>query len=149
MTRDTSTGKVFEQIVLPALDHAGYRYRTQVYIGDKPNHRKQIIDLVIDKIDHLDRPILVSKKWQQSGGTAEEKIPFEVIMLVRACQKLNYQKAYLVLGGTDQDKELHTDGWTLRRWYLSGGLQTWIDYQHWVEIISSDAFIARINRREL
>jgi hypothetical protein len=146
MSRDTSTGKVFEQIVLPALDHAGYQYQTQVYIGDKPNDRKHIVDLVIEASDHK---IIVSKKWQQSGGTAEEKIPFEVIMLARACQEFNYKKAYLVLGGTDHNIKTSTQGWTLRQWYLSGELQDWIDYQQWVEIITSDAFIAKINRRDL
>lgn len=146
MSRDTSTGKVFEQIVLPALDHAGYQYQTQVYIGNKPNGSKQIADLVIT---HRTEKILVSKKWQQSGGTAEEKIPFEVIMLVRACQEFGYQKAYLVLGGTDKNSALKTKGWTLRHWYLLGGLKDWIQDHHLVEIVSSDVFIAKINRREL
>lgn len=146
MSRDTSTGKVFEQIVLPALDHAKYDYKTQVYIGNKPNGRKQIADLVIYDGD---RQILVSKKWQQSGGTAEEKIPFEVIMLARACQEFAYQKAYLVLGGTDHNTALKTEGWTLRNWYLSGGLEPWIVHQDLVEIIASDSFIAKINRRQL
>jgi len=146
MTRDTSTGKVFEQSVLPALEHASYKYRKQVNIGKKPNQRKQIVDLVVYDAN---RKILVSKKWQQSGGTAEEKIPFEVIMLANACQKFNYAKAYLVLGGTDEDKGLNTRGWTLRQWYLRGGLKDWIKNHERVEIIGSDAFIAKINRREL
>ncbi|WP_030006992.1 PD-(D/E)XK nuclease superfamily protein [Picosynechococcus sp. NKBG042902] len=146
MSRDTSTGKVFEQIVLPALDHAGYQYQTQVHIGNKPNGSRQIADLVIYQAEYQ---ILVSKKWQQSGGTAEEKIPFEVIMLARACREFNYQKAYLVLGGTDHDSTLGTKGWTLRKWYLSGGLDSWIRYHELVEIISSDLFISKINRRKI
>lgn len=147
MARDTSTGKVFEQMVLPALDHAGYHYETQVYIGNKPNGRKQIVDLVIT--ENSGEKILVSKKWQQSGGTAEEKIPFEVIMLARACQEFNYRKAYLVLGGTDKNKAAETEGWTLREWYCSGALSHWIQAGDRVKILRSDAFIAVINRRQL
>ncbi len=147
MSRNTSTGIVFENSVLPALDYAKYEYKTQVYIGDKPNGRKHKVDLVIYK-DNQSR-ILVSKKWQQSGGTAEEKIPFEVIMLARACQEFDYESAYLVLGGTDHDNELGTKGWTLRKWYLSGDLSLWIADKKLVKIISFEAFLAKINRKEI
>jgi hypothetical protein len=42
----------------------------------------------------------VSLKWQQVGGTAEQKVPFEVMCLADAVRAGH---AYLVLGG---------DGWT-------------------------------------
>jgi hypothetical protein len=147
MARDTTTGRVFEQMVLPALNHSPYLYKTQVCLGRKPSGSKHIADLVIYEGD---RRLIVSKKWQQSQGTAEEKIPFEVIMLVRACREWGYTKAYLVLGGTDHDPEQGTQGWTLRQWYLSGGLKTWIpSYQPWVELLTLEAFVAKINRHQL
>ena len=49
--------------------------------------------------------ILVSLKWQQTGGTAEQKVPFEVMCLADAVRAGNATRAYLVLGG---------DGWSLR-----------------------------------
>ena len=55
--------------------------------------------------------ILVSLKWQQTGGTAEQKVPFEVMCLADAVRAGHGQAAYLVLGG---------DGWTLRDYYTSG-----------------------------
>ncbi|OKH11066.1 PD-(D/E)XK nuclease superfamily protein [[Limnothrix rosea] IAM M-220] len=147
MARDTSTGKVFEQTVLPALEHANYRYRKQVYIGRKPNGRKHIVDLVIYKGDRS--KILVSKKWQQANGTAEEKIPFEVIMLARACKQYGYQSAYLVLGGTEDNHRLGTTGWTLREWYLSGELSRWITDENLVKIVGFENFLACINRHNI
>lgn len=36
-------------------------------------------------------------KWQQVSGTAEQKVPFEVICLMEAVATGAYQKAYLVL----------------------------------------------------
>lgn len=44
-------------------------------------------------------------KWQQIGGTAEQKVPFEVMCLADAVRAEHAARAYLVLGG---------DGWTLR-----------------------------------
>jgi hypothetical protein len=147
MSRNTSTGKVFENSVLPALDYAGYKYKTQVYIGEKPNGRKHVVDLVICKKDNAQ--VLISKKWQQSGGTAEEKIPFEVIILANACKEFEYESAYLVLGGTDQSKDLGNEGWTLREWYLSGNLSSWINDENLVKIVSFEDFLARVNRKKI
>jgi len=43
---------------------------------------------------------LISMKWQQVSGTAEQKVPFEVICLIEALKNNGgrYSKAYLVLG---------------------------------------------------
>jgi hypothetical protein len=80
-----------------------------------------------------DRNVLISLKWQQVGGTAEQKVPFEVICLMDAMdQNPNYQKAYLVLGG---------EGWTLRDFYISGDLQQYIPYGDRVEIVTLERFI--------
>ena len=53
-------------------------------------------------------------KWQEASGTAEQKVPFDVMCLADALQEGSYGKAYLVLGGP---------GWTLRDWYVSGASQ--------------------------
>ena len=89
-----------------------------------------------------DRSLIVSLKWQQVSGTAEQKVPFEVICLAEAVKNGNgaFQKAYLVLGG---------DGWTLRDFYANGGLQEHLTYAEFVEILPLERFVARGNSGQL
>ncbi len=102
------------------------------------------------------------------GGTAEQKVPFEVISLAEAV--LNWQQSsalgptrcgsercscgssatfslgtgvlvpYLVLGGA---------GWTLRDFYIGGGLQKHLTYANLVRIVDLERFIALANRGQL
>ena len=117
--RDTTTGRDFENQVEAAFKGAGFTTAHQVMAGTRPNGGKHYVDVVARKDG---RNILVSLKWQQVGGTAEQKIPFEIICLAEAIaqsakaekQEDRYTKAVLVLGG---------DGWTLKDWYLSGELK--------------------------
>ena len=94
--RDTRTGAVLEQMILPALERGGYAYRSQVNIGVRPGGRKHVVDAVAEKDG---KRWLASLKWQQVGGTAEQKVPFEVISLAEALTAGEYAGAYLVLGG--------------------------------------------------
>ena len=96
--RDTGTGGVLESMVMPSLKKGGYDVKTQVLVGTRLGGRKHWVDAVATKNDVS---ILVSLKWQQVGGTAEQKVPFEVICLVEAIRESagRYEKAYLVLGG--------------------------------------------------
>jgi len=55
-----------------------------------------VVDAVAEKNG---KQILISVKWQQVSGTAEQKVPFEVLCLLEAIENGPYQKAYLVLGG--------------------------------------------------
>ncbi|HEC36135.1 MAG TPA: hypothetical protein ENI39_06330 [Anaerolineae bacterium] len=134
--RNTSTGAVLEQIVLPALDHGGYEYQAQVHIGKRPGGKKHIIDVLAE--DPSGRKFLISLKWQQVAGTAEQKVPFEAICLADAIRssKGKYHKAYLVLGG---------GGWSLRNFYISGGLNEHLCYSGLVHIVTLEDFIAMAN----
>ena len=38
-------------------------------------------------------------KWQETSGTAEQKVPFEVMCLADAVRETGATTAYLVLGG--------------------------------------------------
>ena len=93
------------------------------------------------KVDVLaqkgDQNYLISLKWQQVSGTAEQKIPFEVISLAHAMQEGDYAQAYLVLGG---------DGWSLRDFYTSGGLNEHLVHPELVEIVTLERFIAIANQ---
>lgn len=137
--RDTRTGAVLESAILPALRRGGYDYKKQVTIGSRPGGGKHNIDLMITT--PRGEKILVSLKWQQTGGTAEQKVPFEVICLLKAMQdSKEYSRAYLVLGG---------EGWTLRDYYTSGALEQYISYSPEVKIVSLEKFIALANQTKL
>ena len=113
MSRNTNTGGVLENMILPALKRGGYVVQTQVAMGIRLGKKgKHKVDAVAEKGSNK---VIVSSKWQQESGTAEEKVPYEVMCLIEAMSdNLGvHKKAYVVLGG---------DGWTLRDFYTSGGL---------------------------
>ena len=134
---NTTTGQVLEEMVLPALIRGGYEVERQVAIEDRPGGGGHKVDAVASKDN---RRYLVSLKWQQVSGTAEQKVPFEVISLVNAVRLGKYEKAYLVLGG---------GGWTLRDFFTSGGLQAHLkDIEH-VIILTLESFVALANEGKL
>ncbi len=134
MARDTRTGEVLERMVLPALDGGGYTYRLGVNIGKRLGQTRHILDVLVRKDD---KTFLVSLKWQQVSGTAEQKIPFEVISLSYAMQDGDYSSAYLVLGG---------DGWRLRDFYTTGGLDPHLRHPELVNIVTLERFVALANQ---
>jgi hypothetical protein len=137
MSRDTATGGVLEQMVLPALRLGGYTYALQVDVGARLGHGRHVVDAVAEK--GQDR-LLISVKWQQTGGTAEQKVPFEVMCLAETMRTGGYAKAYLVLGG---------EGWKLRQFYTTGGLAGHLTSAGLVEIVTLEGFIARANQGRL
>src|SRR5712691_1641197 len=100
--RNTSTGAVLEAMILPALERGGYAAVKQQTIGTRCGGGTHKVDAIATRGDD---EILVSLKWQQTGGTAEQKVPFEVMCLADAVRAGRAVRAYIVLGG---------DGWTLR-----------------------------------
>lgn len=135
--RDTRTGGVLEAMILPALTRGGYRASSQVVIGQRIGGRKHIIDVLAEKAD---KKYLISLKWQQVGGTAEQKVPFEVMCLANALLEGGYEKSYLVLGGA---------GWTLREFYTSGDLNAYLKNIDKVEVVTLEIFIAKANQGKL
>jgi hypothetical protein len=139
-TRDTRTGAVMEQMVLPALERGGYEYYRQVDIGERLGGGKHVVDMVA--YDAGGCGYLVSLKWQQTSGTAEQKVPYEAMCLIQAVlsEQERYVKAYLVLGGPS---------WTLRDFYTDGGLLSYLRHEELLSIVTLEAFVARANRGEL
>lgn len=135
--RNTRTGGVLEQMVLPALDQGGYTYKIQVNIGQRLGCGQHLVDVIAERAA---RRVLISMKWQQVSGTAEQKVPFEVICLLEALESGNYGKAYLVLGG---------EGWTLRNFYVGDGLKRYLAYADKVEILTLEAFVGKANAGKL
>jgi hypothetical protein len=138
--RDTTTGAVMEQMVLPALERGGYEYFRQVDIGERLGGGKHIVDLIA--YNARGRGFLVSMKWQQTSGTAEQKVPYEAMCLVKAVleERERYDRAYLVLGGP---------AWTLRNFFVEGGLLPYLRHEDLVSIVNLETFVARANRGAL
>jgi len=141
-----NTGAVFEQLFNTVLPMKGYR------IIDKQEY-KPFIPLSISGGTHIPdkvietpdgRWLILSKKWQEIRGTAEQKIPFEVIKLIHTVKKSNnkFPYAYLIIGG---------EGWTpkLKSFYLNGGLNQYINGFELVHIVNTDQFLTLVNRNKL
>ncbi len=86
--------------------------------------------------------IPVSLKWQQVSGTAEQKVPFEIMCLADAIRgsQGRFKRAYLVLGG---------EGWRLREYFLHGNMHEYLRNCDQVEIISLEGFVAKANQGKL
>jgi hypothetical protein len=138
--RDTSTGDVLEQMIIPALRRGQYLFKKQQPVGLRPGGGRHRVDAVAS--DSAGRVILISMKWQQVSGTAEQKVPFEVMCLAHTLKENpgRYAAAYLVLGG---------EGWTLRDYYISGGLNEYMHNIEGVTILSLEDFIAKANHGKL
>ena len=135
--RNTRTGAVLEAMILPALRQGGYEYQSQQTIGKRFGGGRHIVDAIAEKNGQR---YLISLKWQQTGGTAEQKVPFEVISLAEVVLSGNFAKAYLVLG---------EEGWTLRDFYVSGDLKEHLSHADQVEILTLESFVARANTGQL
>jgi len=135
--RDTTTGGVLEAMILPALTRGGYSFKVQQPIGQRFGGGVHVVDVVADR-DGI--KYLVSLKWQQVSGTAEQKVPFEVICLAESVLSGEYSKAYLVLGG---------EGWKLRNFYIGGGLKSHLVHADKVDIVTLEAFVAKANQGKL
>jgi hypothetical protein len=138
--RDTTTGAVLEQMVIPSLIHGGYGYETQVNIGSRLGGGRHMVDVLAE--DGAGSKIIISLKWQQVSGTAEQKVPFEAMCLAETilASDNDYDKAYLVLGG---------GGWKLREFYTGGGLDRHLRHSNLVEILTLEDFIAKANQGQL
>lgn len=137
--RDTRTGGVLESMVLPSLDRGGYSYKTQVDVGERIGGGRHKADVVATREGE---EIIVSLKWQQTSGTAEQKVPFEAMCLIAAAQDPinNARKAYLVLGGS---------GWKLRTFYTGGGLDKYLADTNLISIVTLEEFVALANNSSL
>ena len=124
-------------MIVPALDRGGYSVEKQIAVGCRPGGRAHNVDAIARRGDEA---ILVSLKWQQTGGTAEQKVPFEVMCLADAVKTGHAVKAYLVLGG---------DGWTLREYYTSGALKEHLIHAEAVRVVTLEAFVRLANNGAL
>jgi len=133
-------GKNYEdlvgEILGPKCQANHYAKKPQSPIGLTPWGTNHNVDWEIWDTTNLHRRALLSCKYQDSGGTAEEKIPYEVIKLAKAIElDPRFKIAWLVIGG---------DGWTkgLRTYYftlLQNDIPSMIDRVH---LLSTDDLIS-------
>jgi hypothetical protein len=124
-------------MVLPALARGGYQAATQVLTGARPGGGPHRVDALAQKNGET---IIISLKWQQSSGTAEQKVPFEVMCLADAVREGLATRAYVVLGGT---------GWSLRSYFTSGALKDHLVHAGLVRVLTLEEFIAVANTGKL
>jgi hypothetical protein len=141
-----NTGKIFEQLFDTVLPVQGYRILTKdeysPFLVPTISGGKHLPDRVIETPDL--RWLILSKKWQETAGTAEQKVPFEIIKLIDAIKNSNgkFPYAYLIIGG---------EGWTpkLKAAYLNGDLNQYINGTELVKVINPERFLTLINRKIL
>lgn len=126
--RNTTTGISYEDRIKQLLEqNTNHRVRIRQNIGKKRNGGNHIVDIVLNEKE------LVSLKYQKTTGTAEEKIPFEVIKLQQAIDDYHFVNATIVLAGNDK-------AWTLKDYYLSGDFKKYMNCPD-VRVISHEEFL--------
>ncbi|HEY4001896.1 MAG TPA: PD-(D/E)XK nuclease superfamily protein [Candidatus Xenobia bacterium] len=140
--RDSGPRKTWEDLVFNALRDGGYAvFPPEQTIGPTFLGKAHRVDGVF-MVPGVQKLVLLSLKWQETPGTAEEKIPFEVIKLQSAIHDLpTFGKAFLVLGGTDT-------AWTLRKHYVEGALSRYLNCPD-VLVVDGERFIDLARRREI
>jgi hypothetical protein len=133
-----STGEKVEKILQAVLESYGYVCKRNLLIGRGEGLRNRA-DIAAERYG---QSYLLSIKWQWMPGSAEQKIPFEVISLIDAIKRSGgeYRRAYLILGG---------DGWRLLDFYTRGGLGEYIRDIELVNIVTFQQFLEVIKRGEL
>ena len=123
MSRDTTTGSQFESIVESVIKRSCEKHNMkalpQVTVGDKPGVGRHRIDWeLVDKNDENIRG-LVSCKSQNTSGTAEEKVAYEVIKILHSMKvDSRYMHGWIILGGT---------GWShSMRSFIEKDLSNWV-----------------------
>lgn len=137
----TKTGSTLEVTVEAVLLNNSYAVEKQQVVGTKPGGGRHKADIVGMRPNGT--KFLVSLKWQQTAGSAEEKIPFEVIKLLHALREnREFDKAYIVVGG---------DGFSagLIDFYLSEEFRSYIRESEKIEILTLTDVITRANKGAL
>lgn len=131
-SRDTTTGTSYEKKVHNLLEQfSNHKVQSQVNVGLKRNGGRHYVDILLNNNE------LLSLKYQRVQGTAEEKIPFEVMKLQHAVIDHKYESATIVLAGPDK-------AWKWKKYYLSEEFQMDMKqiYPN-VSIISHEQFIEK------
>ena len=125
------TGGKFEYFAEYALEEAGYNVESQVTVGVRPHGGRHVVDIVVNEDEVNDIRTIVSLKYQEVSGTAEEKIPYEEMCLQDACERYGYERAIIVLAGP---------GWAHADAYINGEFNNWMSTPK-VDVMGYDEFV--------
>lgn len=123
MSRDTTTGGNFEEIVKLCIKRScqknGLEAHPQKFVGLKPGGGRHRVDWELISLKDENIRGLVSCKTQNTSGSADEKVAYEVIKLLYLMHNdQRYKHAWIVLGGI---------GWNDNvRNFLRNEIQNWI-----------------------
>ncbi|AEG16006.1 hypothetical protein Desku_2478 [Desulfofundulus kuznetsovii DSM 6115] len=139
--KGTKTGAFWERVIKPVLEiHYSGRFQTHVPVGNQLFGATYYADFVVQDDTG---GIIVSAKWQQVPGTAEQKLLYEIASLISIIQNSDkYRRAYVVLGGTGFSKGA-------RSFLLRNNHREVLADGHLVEVVSLEDFLARANKGEL
>ena len=133
--RTDLTGKAFENLCYDLLDRAGYNVEEQVNLGLRPTGGAHNVDLEVIEDEVLGTRGLISLKYQDVAGTAEEKIPYEQMCLQHACETYGYAYAIIVLAGP---------GWKHDQRYVENVFGKWMNTPD-VQVLDFDSFVKHYN----
>jgi hypothetical protein len=140
--RGTRSGSTLERAIEAALVNNGYGIEKQKDVGTRPSGGRHKVDIAVTRPSGT--KFLMSLKWQQVGGTTEEKIPYEIIKLLHGLRENGgaYDKAYILLGG---------DGWSsgMVNFYLSEQFRSYIRGSERIEVLLMNDAIKRANQDTL
>ncbi len=110
MARDTTTGSSFEDIVKACVQRScstnGLIANRQKFVGLKPGGGRHRIDWELVSQSNASIRGLISCKVQNTSGTADEKVAYEVIKLLYSMDvNPEYKKSWLILGGNAWTQE--------------------------------------------
>jgi len=134
----TYSGKRFEACILAALKEAGFAVEAQVRIGMRAGSLKEhVVDFVARRKGET---LLISTKWQNSAGSAEEKVPWEVLSLNHALRGSEHSAGFIVLGGK---------GWSLRDYFTSPAFREAMNVSPKLTVATFETFMGRLFRNEV
>ncbi len=150
--RGTRTGKILEDMIKTALVNNGYGVCEQKTISTALFGNRYIADFVVSysrkdenkcDMNAIDK-IIISCKWQQVSGTAEQKLLYEIASLIEIIKNSEggYKKAYVVLGG-------HGFSNHAKKYLLSQKHREILKDGELVEVLDLEEITAKINRKEL
>ncbi|MGB9749269.1 MAG: PD-(D/E)XK nuclease superfamily protein [Caldisericia bacterium] len=88
--------------------------------------------------------IIISAKWQQVKGTAEQKILYDIISLIKIIIEYEnkFLKGYVVIGGEGFSEKA-------REFLLSQSHKKFLKDGEKIEILTIDRFVALANNKNL
>lgn len=93
------SGEIFERQVLELLKSQGWDVDKSISLGKRLGKKSEYkVDLVAGNESSC---IAISCKYQDTPGTAIDKIPYEYMSLLHAVEKNNISKGYIVVFGKE------------------------------------------------